>query len=266
MSAGPMDDLARFDRFEDLSALLDGELDPARAAEVEGWIATDPEARAEYESLAAVRAMVRGLPPVEPPAGTFDRLEDLEHPEHLESSEDDGVVVPLRRRRVRYLVGAAVVAVAASFVVLAGLLPLADGVAPPLSAYAARHEAMLAAQPMPTDDGFAPVDMHDPVAMQGMTVPEAVGPMPAQSAYASGDAVHATYAVDGLGLSLFEQPGTVDWSALPADGQMMDLDGDKAWLGTMDGMEVVVLERGGTVFTAIFQGHHDEMMAAIAEL
>ena len=35
----------RIDRFEDISALLDGELDPARAAQVEGWIATDPEAR-----------------------------------------------------------------------------------------------------------------------------------------------------------------------------------------------------------------------------
>ena len=137
---------------------------------------------------------------------------------------------------------------------------------PPLTAFAARHEAMVAQEPMPTDDGFAPVDMHDAEAMGGMVVPDAVGPMPAQSAYLSGDAVHATYAAQGLGLSLFEQQGVVDWSAMPDGGEMTDIDGAKAWHGEMDGMEVVVLERNDTVVTAIFQGHTDEMMTAIAEM
>lgn len=249
----------RIDRFEDISALLDGELDPARAAQVEGWIATDPEARAEYESLSAVRQALRGLPPVDPPI-------DLNTVVSVTAPTAAGPARVRRHRRRRRYVAVAAGAVVVAFVVLAGFVPAADTVVPPLNAFAARHEAMVADEPMPTDDGFTPVDMHDAQAMGGMVVPEAVGPMPAQSAYMSGDAVHATYAAQGLGLSLFEQQGVVDWSAMPEGGEMTDVDGAKAWHGEMDGMEVVVLERNDTVVTAIFQGHSDEMMTAIAEM
>lgn len=257
----------RIDRFEDISALLDGELDPARAAQVEGWIATDPEARAEYESLSAVRQALRGLPPVEPPIDLAAAV-DVEAlpPVDVGAPTAPGPTRVRRHRRRRRYVAVAAGAVVVAFVVLAGVVPAADTVVPPLTAFAARHEAMVAQEPMPTDDGFAPVDMHDAEAMGGMVVPDAVGPMPAQSAYLSGDAVHATYAAQGLGLSLFEQQGVVDWSAMPDGGEMTDIDGAKAWHGEMDGMEVVVLERNDTVVTAIFQGHTDEMMTAIAEM
>lgn len=255
----------RIDRFEDLSALLDGELDPARAAQVEGWIATDPEARAEYESLASVRQALRGLPPVDPPVDLTTAV-DVDAPASPVAPAPAGPTRVRRHRRRRRYVAVAAGAVVVAFVVLAGFVPATDTVVPPLNAFAARHEAMVAEAPMPTDDGFTPVDLHDPGAMGGMVVPDAVGPMPAQSAYTSGDAVHATYAAQGLGLSLFEQQGVVDWSAMPDGGEMTDIDGATAWHGEMDGMEVVVLERNDTVVTAIFQGHTDEMLSAIAEM
>ncbi len=45
----------------ELSALLDGELDPRRAAEVQALIAADPGVGAEYESLRLADARLRTL-------------------------------------------------------------------------------------------------------------------------------------------------------------------------------------------------------------
>lgn len=45
----------------ELSALLDGELDPRRAAEIQALIAADPAVRAEYDSLRLADARLRTL-------------------------------------------------------------------------------------------------------------------------------------------------------------------------------------------------------------
>jgi anti-sigma factor RsiW len=57
-----------------LSALLDGELDPAEAAPVRSHLETCSACRAEMAGIAAARGWVRGLPPVEPPFGFYERM------------------------------------------------------------------------------------------------------------------------------------------------------------------------------------------------
>ena len=237
------------ERFADLSAHLDGELDPERAAEVEAWLAEDAEARAAYDELAEVRSLVRGLPPVDPPFGFYERMV---HP-------------PRRRRRVGRIALGAATALVAAFVLLAGLTPVADPIVPAVEAFAQRHDAMMGSEPMPPDD-FVPVDPGDDEAMGGMAVPDSLGGMEPMATYASDDAVHAMYGDAEAGVSLFEQHGTVDWEAMPDDGTMMAMGDDQAWVGATAGAEVVVLERGATVYTVVFSGHHDEMMTAIEEM
>jgi hypothetical protein len=61
-------DVDRDNLLDDLSAYLDGELSPARAAEAERLLAESPEARALLAELREVRAQVRGLPKSRAPA------------------------------------------------------------------------------------------------------------------------------------------------------------------------------------------------------
>ncbi len=58
----------------DLSAYLDGELDAARASEVERWLARSAEARAALDELRAVSRGLRDLPRLRAPAGLADAI------------------------------------------------------------------------------------------------------------------------------------------------------------------------------------------------
>ena len=99
-----------------LSASLDGALTPEEAAEVDAWTAASPDARAERDGLAAVKAALAGLPDVEPPPGFYERMLDAGSP------RPEADVVPLRRAGRRPLLAAAgaVVAAAAVVVLVAG--------------------------------------------------------------------------------------------------------------------------------------------------
>ena len=57
-----------------LSAWLDGELDPAQAAAIAAHLEGCPACAAERAEVDAARAAVRGLAPVEPPAGVLRPL------------------------------------------------------------------------------------------------------------------------------------------------------------------------------------------------
>ena len=108
-----------------LSASLDGAVSPEEAAAVETWLTQSPDARAERDGLAAVKAALGALPDVEPPAGFFEAM--------LERGSPSPEVVALRRRRPLLAAGAAVVAAAAAAVVIAGsssatVTPPVDGV------------------------------------------------------------------------------------------------------------------------------------------
>jgi anti-sigma factor RsiW len=49
------------ERFEQLSAYLDGELSSQEARQVEDWLASDPQARQLYSQLAALQAGLANL-------------------------------------------------------------------------------------------------------------------------------------------------------------------------------------------------------------
>ena len=89
----------RGDRVTDddlLSAYLDDELDAAERSRVEAILSGDDEHRAELDSLAEVRELVRGLAPPEPPVGWIDSLTAA-----VAAAGDEPVVADLEQRRRR---------------------------------------------------------------------------------------------------------------------------------------------------------------------
>ena len=58
---------------DDLTALLDGALDPGRRAEVEGHLSGCPACRAERDLIASALSAVAALPPPPPPAPGFEQ-------------------------------------------------------------------------------------------------------------------------------------------------------------------------------------------------
>ena len=57
-----------------LSALLDGELAPGQAEAARAHLAGCPLCSAELDAVGGARAWVRGLPPVDPPFGLYERM------------------------------------------------------------------------------------------------------------------------------------------------------------------------------------------------
>jgi negative regulator of sigma E activity len=66
--------VAKTDRYENLSAYLDGELPDAQRARVERLIATDPEARAMLDELRRVSSLTGSLPRSTAPVDTGQRV------------------------------------------------------------------------------------------------------------------------------------------------------------------------------------------------
>lgn len=125
-----------------LSALLDGQVSAEERATAEQWLARSPEARAEYEDLAAVRSALRGLPRPEP------------RPGFLESLAPASNVVPGPARWFRGVgaVAASLVATAAAWIALGGVAPAGDAIVPPLD------DVTLAAAVTAPDEGFRVID------------------------------------------------------------------------------------------------------------
>ena len=130
-----------------LSASLDGALTPAEAEQVDAWLGASPDARAERDGLAAVKAALGGLPDVEAPAGFYERMLEAGTP------RPGGDVVELRRRRPLVAAAGAVAAAAAVTVLVAGS---GATVTPPVDDV----EAALAAAPA-SDDRVALLSQGD---------------------------------------------------------------------------------------------------------
>ena len=113
-----------------LSAFLDGELDAAERADVDGYLAESPEWRAERDAVAYARDALRGLSVQEAPPGFWE-----------------GVLSPeLTRARARRssrlprLLAAATAGVAVAAVVIASLvIPSPDRVTPRVPALSDSH-------------------------------------------------------------------------------------------------------------------------------
>jgi hypothetical protein len=120
-----------------LSAHLDGALTEEERATAVQWLERSAAARAEDESLAAVKATLGGLGEVEPPFGFYDRMLRQGTPTPEVTSAVDTARTGRRSRRGWVAGGIAVAAAAAAaLVVLAGSGGSA-GIRPPVEEVAA---------------------------------------------------------------------------------------------------------------------------------
>jgi len=101
-----------------LSAYVDGELTPRETEGVRAHLESCAECRRELQYISEARTLVRGLPPVDPPFGLFERS---------------------LRRRSRWAGRGAVAALAAGAVASVAML----GMATPREAHVAPHVAQL---------------------------------------------------------------------------------------------------------------------------
>lgn len=135
-----------------ISALLDSELDAAERATAEAHLRACRFCAEELDATAAVRTLVRGLPPVEPPASFLAAL---------------GRPIAVSRRRQRPAAGVAAalagVAVALAVVVLGGGAAGGGSVSPPVADLVERHAATASVAGDPISE-LAPVAV--PVSFQ----------------------------------------------------------------------------------------------------
>jgi len=274
-----------------LSALLDGELSAAEEAEVRAYVAHSPAAAADLESLSRIRGLVRDLPQVDPPFGFYEAMLSPRRQQ--------------RARRYAPRAAGAFVAAAAAIVVIVGVIPVADSVVPPVNAFAERHMHMITPASAPsrttTLPGTVGSSLPSVPGSPGVATPGTVVQPPAHadggSAGGSFDAVsaaeldqmgappqvaggykrmggyqsdagvlHVMYTNGTVEVSVYEQHGTVAWSSLPTSGTRMRVGDDDAWAMTNNGEEVVVVERGTTVYTAVAVSAHDDMMNVVQAL
>lgn len=241
-----------------LSAYLDGEVSDAEAEQVRTWLADDEAAHDELESLRQVRSVVRGLPEVHPPFGFYERM------------LLDAKKAP--RRRSLSLAGAAAASVAA-VVLLVGFAPSAAAMVPPVETYASRHAALDGKRevtlPVAESGGYRSMPVEQVTTMEApYFAPERLGGTYARMAAFSSEAgvVHLVYGHDDTMMSVYEQRGSVQWSALPPAGHMVAMPGAKAWFMQSGRHAVLVVEQAPVVYTVVGASSADALMGMAGEL
>lgn len=199
---------------------------------------TTPEFEPEEAWEAGVQAMLAGLPQIEPPpgfiAGAIDRR-------------------PLHAGRITAglfsLAGLVLVALVAVGVDGRGL------VVPEVDQFAGEHlaaEASLLAGGVdnPDEESGSPDSSEQGPGLAGI---EAALFTPHGFVRATGSGVdelrQAVYSADGDAVSVFVQPGSVDWSALPAHGEHRVIGSAPAWVD--EGRELAVVQVGDETVTLV---------------
>lgn len=228
-----------------LTAYLDDELDPAERREVEQALADSAELRAEFATLDATRALLRGLPQVEP-RQPLERV----------------ATVPSPGRHPRRL-GMMVAGVAAVWLVILtigvsiGSLPIVPEVDQLTVQHASASESDM---PMP----FVPMDANDMMADDPAIMPDIGHGMGLEAVYQLDDLVQSRYSDGVHRVSVFHEPGDVDWDDLPSGGTMEMMPSGQVWRTQMGDFDVLVTERGDLVVTIVADGDMDDDMAAMA--
>jgi negative regulator of sigma E activity len=213
------------------------------------------------------------------------------------AGEGTEVVRPLaphraRRRRRTYagLAGVGAAAAAALILVL-GITPVTDRIVPPVNAFAERHDEMTSATSpaapgssttsstaapgssttastapalrVETGNEYRTLTADHVDAMEAPYVaPARLDSYDRRSVFAGPGVVHVMYAHDGEWLSMYEQPGAVDFARLPANGRMMTVQDDPAWETTIGHQAVLVIDHDGVVVTVVSAAPPDDMMRA----
>jgi len=227
------------------SAYLDDELDDVDRARVEEALAGSPDLRGELAEIDGTRRLLRSLPEVEP-------RRPIVRP--------DAAPQVQRRSRSRRL-AVAVTAVAAVWLVILsvgvgiGSLP----VVPDVDQLALQHAAAADG----ADMGFQAMTV-DQMADDPAVLDDIGHGMVRESIFQSDDVVQVRYSDGVHAVSVFHQPGEVDWDDMPDMGTVKMMDDEPVWLSTMDDVDVLVAERGDLVITVVADGDMDQEMTMMA--
>jgi anti-sigma factor RsiW len=194
-----------------LSALVDGAVTDEERAEAAAWLDRSEEARREFEALGRVKAVLAGLPEVEPRPGFYDDL--LQRP-------GGPAGVPARTRswwRSPAALTASGLATAAAWIVLGGA-GMSDRVVPPIDDV--QVAAVTGAPLREVEADEAPVG--EPVDV------------------AAGSEI----------VTVLRQEGSVDWDELP-QGRRSEAGDTEVWVAIAAGPATVVAERDGAVYTLV---------------
>lgn len=238
-----------------LSALVDGELDSTTAAHVRWHLEACAACAVELDGIRVVRRELRLLPAVEPPVPLLE----------LEARRREREARRARRTTAWQAVAAVALAVAllpgARADVSVGLTGAVDRHVHAASAMSVGAAGALRAPPTTTP--HRPVDRLG----DGYVAPERLGRYGLVASFrAAGGGVQLLYASGPFGLSLFEQPGSLDDDALPASGRWVRLRAGRAWVSGGRGGRggLVVVERHGLVVTIVSDLAGDALVAARA--
>jgi hypothetical protein len=228
---------------DQLSALLDGELDADQAAAVQAHLAGCDECRRELEVTDATRSMLRGLPFVDPPLGFVDG------------------VIGTRRRRRHQAVAIAVLATIATMatLVVGGAYDDVPEVDTELATMADAHDGEPMGQPTPPDEVTSP-----------MTVVEQLAGFERSEVHVDDELVQITYVDDdGDQLTVFEGYGQMSWKdeLEDADEVAVEVDGDqqRGWMVHVDDARLLVVQAGDVVY-ALVGDTRDELVQAAEDL
>jgi Putative zinc-finger len=220
-----------------LSAHVDGELDPATDARVVDHLAWCAPCRRAAAALTEARAMLRSLPVVDA------------------SPVIEGLLA--RHRRVVRL-GARFVAAAAVVLLALGLTAATERrtFAPDVAALAATHRSS-------THEGLGGMRPSSgaysaPPGLLGSAVS-----LSRREMWDGDDLAAVVYRDGGVEVSVYEQPGRLDWERLPAGEVVTVGDGD-VWFGP--GTPVVAVTQRGDLVVTVVSDHRPAVLTVVAGL
>jgi hypothetical protein len=196
-----------------LSALLDGAVTADERAVAEAWLERSALARAEYASLAQVKAALGGLGEVEVPFGYFDRMLSQGTPRPVITSAVDRAAARRSSWRGPAAVVVSLVASAAAFVVVGGAAGADRPVRPPIEAVAAGDADGLFA--IRSDEGAAQALRQEAGGVAWSELPEGLrldedGAQIWQDLTTEGDQERVIVFRDGVVVTVFADGADVD--------------------------------------------------------
>jgi Putative zinc-finger len=241
---------------EELSAYLDGELDPVAAQQAYQHLSTCADCRSRLDAISQVRTMVRTAPPVEPPFGFIERL-----------------VKERRRRPFAPVIGAAV-GLAAVWLLVLGLVAAGPvRVEPPVDDIAvaqAGFDGGTAAERgdfEANDINFAAADDEE-IPANFRPPDEAAGAdFDAGFEATNRDGWLAMYDDDGAAIAVYQQMGEYRVGSLPGGGEAFEIDGSRAWRSSgIDGRNAIVVQRGAMTYTLVAEVDVDDLIDIAEDL
>lgn len=223
-----------------VSARIDGELDPETAAWVDDHLAACASCREIADVAAEARSWVKSAPTVDA------------------SPVVEGVINHRRR-----LVGTGLAFVGAAGVVLAALALTASvahpTVVPDLDALVAAHQT----SSHDRMDGAEAVANAGRPYVTPASMTSDLGNLTRRGVFDGPDLTAAVYGGTDQEVSVYQQPGRLDWDSLP-EGSLADTGGRTVWLRA--GTPVVAVTEVGDLVVTVVSDHQDAVRAVLEEL